>query len=95
MKITGLIWFQKIVGKLESKHRLSQEEVEEVFVNRPQYRFIEQGNVEGEDVYAAYGRTQAGRYVTVVFIRKFGSRALIISAREMDRKERKQYAKKA
>lgn len=95
MKITGLIWFQKIVGKLESKHRLSQEEVEEVFVNRPQYRFIEQGNVEGEDVYAAYGRTQAGRYVTVVFIRKLGSRALIISARDMDRKERKQYAKKA
>ncbi len=51
--------------------------------------------MEGEDVYAAYGRTHAGRYMTAVFIRKFGNRALIISARDMDSKERKQYGKKA
>jgi uncharacterized DUF497 family protein len=67
--------------------------VEEVFVNNPQYRFIERGKIEGEHVYSAYGRTDAGRYVTVIFIRKLGNRALVITARDMDRKERKQYGK--
>lgn len=93
MKITGIIWLQKIVDKLAKKHHLTQDEVEEVFINNPQYRFIERGKIEGEDVYSAYGRTDAGRYVTVIFIRKFGNRALIISARDMTKKERKQYGK--
>ena len=44
-------------------------------------------------MYSAYGRTDAGRYVTVIFIRKFGNHALVISARDMDRKERKQYGR--
>ncbi len=62
-------------------------------MNKPQYRFLERGKIDGEDVYAAYGRTDNGRYVTVVFIRKAGAKALIISARDMDKKERKQYGR--
>ena len=93
MRITGTIWLQKIVEKIEKKHHITQDEAEQVFVNNPQYRFIERGKIEGEDVYSAYGRTDGGRYVTVIFIRKFGNRALVISARDMDRKERKQYGK--
>ncbi len=69
------------------------DEIEQVFANQPQYRFLEGGKIEGENVYSTYGRTDAGRYVTVIFIQKFGSRALIVSARDMDRKERKQYGK--
>jgi len=45
-------------------------------------------------VTSTYGRTDAGRYVTVIFILKFGNHALVISARDMDKKERKQYGKK-
>lgn len=93
MDISGIIWLEKIVEKLDRKHHLTQDEVEEVFVNTPQYRLIERGKIDGEDVYAAYGWTDAGRYVTVIFIRKFGRRALIISARDMSKKERKQYGK--
>jgi uncharacterized protein len=93
MKISGIIWLQKIVDKIETKHHLLPEEVEEVFANRPEFRFIEGGDVSGEDVYAAYGRTDAGRYVTTIFILKPRGRALVITAREMDRKERKQYGK--
>lgn len=84
---------QKIVDKLVSKHHTIKEEVEQVFVNQPQYRLLERGKIEGEDVYSAYGRTDAGRYLTVIFIQKFSNRALIISARNMDKKERKQYGK--
>ncbi|WP_446008021.1 BrnT family toxin [Candidatus Electrothrix sp.] len=49
--------------------------------------------VRGEDLYYAYGRTDGGRYVFVVFIYKRTREALIISARDMDRKERKYYGK--
>jgi len=93
MRITGVIWLQSIVEKLDRKHDITQDEVEQVFSNNPQYRFIENGKIENEHVYSAYGRTDAGRYVTVIFIRKFSQKALVISARDMDRKERKQYGR--
>ena len=93
MRITGIIWLQKIVDKIVKKHHITQDEIEQVFVNNPQYRFIKRGKIEGEHVYSAYGRTDDGRYVTVIFIRKLGNRALVISGRDMDRKERKQYGK--
>lgn len=93
MTITGIIWLQNIVEKLARKHHLTQDEVEEVFMDKPQYRFIERGKIEHEPVYSAYGRADAGRYVTVIFIRKFGNRALVISARDMTRPERRQYGK--
>jgi len=93
MIIVGIVWLQRIVEKLSKKHHVTKDEVEQVFVNKPQYRFLEKGRIEGENVYSAYGRTDAGRYVTVIFIRKFGNLALVISARDMDKKERKQYGK--
>ncbi len=55
MEVSGTIWLEKIVEKLARKHHLTQDEVEEVFVNTPQYRSIERGKIEGENVYAAYG----------------------------------------
>ncbi|MGH2538697.1 MAG: BrnT family toxin [Candidatus Promineifilaceae bacterium] len=79
--------------KAAAKHGATPNEVESVFVNRPQYRRLERGRIEGKDAYAAYGQTDAGRYLTIVFIRKGGGMALIISARDMDRKERKQYGR--
>ena len=93
MKISEIVWLQKIVDKIAVKHDLTKEEVEEVFLNKPQYRFVELGDVEGEHIYSALGRTEAGRYVTVIFIFKAGGRALIITARDMDRKERRLYGK--
>jgi hypothetical protein len=91
MKITGLIWLRSIIEKLDWKHNVIPEEVEEVFKNKPQYRRLERGKIEGEDVYSAYGRTNEGRYMTVIFIRKSGGLALIISGRDMNKRERKQY----
>ena len=86
VRISGFIWLRNIVEKIEAKHRVSLDEVEEVFLASPQFRRLEKGKVEGEDVYGAYGQTEAGRYLTVVFIRKLGGRALIITARDMDSK---------
>jgi len=94
MRIEDFIWLDEIVEKLVQKHAVDQAEVEEVFINLPHLRFISKGRRQrNEDVYAAYGQTEAGRYLTVFFIHKPGNLALIISARDMDGKERKLYGR--
>ncbi|HFQ92693.1 MAG TPA: BrnT family toxin [Anaerolineae bacterium] len=95
MRITNFIWLEEIVDKLEIKHDVLRYEVEEVFRNNPHIRFISKGRKRRrENVYAAYGQTENGRYLTVFFIYKSNGLALIISARDMDGKERKRYGKK-
>ena len=94
MKIESIIWLREIVDKLAFKHHVEPEEVEEVFNNQPKIRFVEKGERKGEDVYLALGRTDAGRYLAVLFINKKPQEALILSARDMAARERKQYGKK-
>jgi hypothetical protein len=55
---------------------------------------LEKGNVKGEDLYLAFGKTDAGRHLTILFVKKKNSRALVISARDMSKKERKRYGKR-
>ena len=94
MRITGVIWLSAIVDKLASKHNVEVYEVEEVLHNRPKFRFVTAGERKGEDVYMALGQTDAGRYLAVLFIHKESEEALILSARDMANKERKQYGRK-
>lgn len=70
------------------------EEVEYVLKENPHIRFVEKGHVAGENVYAALGQTENGRYLVVFFVYKADKRALIISARDMDAAERKQYERR-
>lgn len=96
MKIVGFIWLEKVVEKIEAKHNVSPEEVEEVLVNKvnkPKMMKMKKGHFRGEDVYRALGQTEAGRYLAVFFIHKLSNEALILSARNMDKKERRSYAK--
>jgi hypothetical protein len=94
MRVNRIIWLPTIEDKLLRKHHVTRDEVKEILDSQPRIRFVERGNVAGEDVYLALGRTDAGRYLAVYFIHKLSSDALIISARDMDAKERKQYGKK-
>ena len=94
MRITGLIWLYSVIEKIETKHHVSIGEVEEVFTKKPKVRKIRKGRFRGEFVYRALGQTKTGRYLTVFFIHKRTGEALILSARDMDKKERKSYAKK-
>ncbi len=94
MRINGIIWLRDVIDKLAFKHRVEQEEVEEVFDNRPKFRFLEKGERAGEDVYVALGQSNAGRYLAVMFIYKKSKDALILSARTMALKERRLYGKK-
>jgi uncharacterized DUF497 family protein len=94
MNIEGIIWLRAIVDKLAFKHHVETDEVEEVFAGKPKFRFVESGEREGEDVYMALGQTEAGRYLTVLFIYKKTKEALILSVRDMAEKERKMYGRK-
>jgi len=94
VRIDDIVWLPHIVDKLAWKHQVSPEEVDEVLFDKPRYRKVQKGHIPGENLYAAYGRTLAGRYLIVFFIYKSTREALILSARDMDAKERRQYAQK-
>ena len=94
MHVADIIWLPDIVDKLEWKHHVAQAEVENVLFGRSLFRKVQKGNVSGEDVYAALGRTDAGRYLVVFFVYKLSQEALILSARDMDDHERRQYGRK-
>lgn len=83
MEVREVIWLDAFVEKLWRKHRVDMDEVEEVLYERPQVRKVTRGDVAGEDVY-----------LVVFFVLKAGARALVISARDMKPKERRQYAKR-
>ncbi len=93
MKIKSLVWIPQFVEKLEFKHDVSVEEVEEVFERGPHCRRGPKGRRRGENLYKAYGQTESGRYLFVLFIYKHNHRALIISARDMTDQERRMYRK--
>lgn len=93
MEIRDVIILPRVLDKIEVKHNVKGYEVREVFDNRPHFRYIERGKVVGEDMYAALGQTNAGRYLKVFFIYKRNKDALVITAFNMDRKERRQYAR--
>lgn len=94
MKVIGFIWFEDIVEKLRRKHSVEQHEVAEVFGDAPHFRLVERGYRAGEDVYAALGQTDGGRYLIVFFIHKRDGRALIVSARDMTGAERSRYERR-
>lgn len=94
MKIDGIIWLPDIVDKLLWKHHVSQNEVGEVFYNHPMFRKLQNGHVPGEHLYSALGESDTGRKIIVFFIYKQNHKALIISVRDMDKTERKQYERK-
>lgn len=95
MRIDFVICPASIEDKLISKHHATALEARQALLNSPSIRFAEQGYVEGEDVYAAFSQTLGGRYLSVFFVYKPTSRtAIIISARDMTKKERKTYGRK-
>lgn len=94
MKIEGFVWYTDIVDKIETKHQVTEQEVESVFEAKPVFTKLEKGNVDGEDLYRALGQTDSGRYIAAFFIYKMTGEALIISARDMSTRERRYYAKR-
>lgn len=95
MRIDIIVCPQHIEEKLQTKHNVTGREAHQLLLNQPRIRFAEQGYTEGDDIYAAFGQTFGGRYLSVFFIYKPATKtAIIISARDMSDKERKAYGRK-
>jgi len=91
LRLFDIIWNERFAAKIAEKHGIITDEVEEILFSKPHVRLAEKGLVKGEHLYAAYGRTGAGRYLIVFFIRKPRGAALPISAREMTSRERRYF----
>ena len=85
MRIKELHWLDHIVDKIEKKHHVSPEEVEEVFKSSPHVRTGASGT------YRAYAQTFAGRYLFIVFVMEGTNTARILTARDMTDTERNLY----
>ena len=89
-RIEGIDWDQGNIEKNWARHKVSFIECEELFFNRPLVVAEDRAHSTSEGRYYALGRTPVDRYLFVVFtIRR--NRIRIISARDMNRKERRVY----
>lgn len=94
MKVDDIILRDTTLDKLLWKHNVSEAELRQAFNNRHHTRRIEKGKVKGEHLYAAIGRTDAGRNLMIFFILKKNRNALIVTARDLTDSERRRYGKK-
>jgi len=72
------------------KHGVLASECEQVFFNEPLVILDDPTHSVAEDRFAAFGRTDQGRGLVVVYTQR-GSLIRVISARDMNRKEREFY----
>ena len=87
---SGFEWDQGNVEKNWLKHKVSPTECEQVFFNQPLLILGDPEHSISEKRFAAFGCTDAGRLLVVIFTKR---RKLlrVISARKMNRRERKFY----
>ncbi len=91
-RIVGFDWDDGKARKSAAKHRVSQAEAEQVFLNDPLLVLEDAVHSTGESRLHALGRTDAGRRLHVTFtLRRSGTLIRVISARDMHRKERLRY----
>lgn len=89
-KSAGFEWDNYNAEKIWRKHNVTFSECEELFFNRPLVVSDDVKHSEKENRFYALGNTDASRMLFVVFtLRKNLIR--VISARDVNRKERKAY----
>jgi hypothetical protein len=86
--IEGFQWDDGNSAKNWTRHRVTQTEAEQVFLNRP--LVVSGAPFKDEARQFAFGQTDAGRLLTVVFTIR-GTLVRVISVRPMSRRERRGY----
>ena len=89
MRIEKISWDQETVDHI-ANHRVLPEEVEEVLFNDENPPLIMRGK---EGRFLAYGKTDAGRLLFVVWVFK-NRKTKIITARDMSKKEKRFYQRR-
>jgi hypothetical protein len=91
--IIGFQWDEGNADKNRIAHHVENWECEQIFFNDPLLILDDPRHSAAEKRWAAFGRTNSGRPLTVVFTKR-GKLIRVISARDMNRKERKFYEEK-
>ena len=90
LNCTGFDWDRNNIEKIWAKHKVSPFECEQVFFNEPLTAQDDIKHSQKEERYYVLGKTDATRLLFVVFtIRRNLIR--VISARDMNKKERQAY----
>jgi len=87
----GFDWDRGNVDKNWRRHHVAFYECEEIFFNEP-VLFPNPKHSAAEARYYAWGRTARWRMLTISFTVR-GNKIRVISARDMNRKERREYGK--
>ena len=89
-KCSEFEWDKHNAEKIWIKHNVTLSECEQIFFNLPLVVTDDIKHSESENRFYALGQTDAGRLLFLVFtVRK--NRIRVISARNMNRKEKKEY----
>jgi uncharacterized protein len=95
-RIAGFDWDDGNAGKSAEKHKVSQREAEEIFLDPRLLVFVDEKHSGEESRYHAYGGTTAGRLLQASFtMRQDATLVRVISVRPMSRRERNRYEEEA
>ncbi len=92
-KFLGFQWDRGNINKNLIKHGVENWECEQVFFNKPLLILDDPKHSGPEKRWAAFGKTDAERFLVVIFTKR-DNLIRIISARNMNRKEREFYNEK-
>jgi hypothetical protein len=92
-KPIGFEWDKNNKLKNWEKHKVDFRECEQLFFNRPIKTFLDVKHSQVENRYAGLGITDEGRKLFIIFTIR-NSKIRVISARDMNQKERKLYEQK-
>ena len=86
----GFRWDRGNIDKNLIKHNVENWECEQVFFNKPILVLEDPRHSLSEKRWAAFGKTDADRLLVVVFTKR-GNLLRVISARDMNKKEKQFY----
>ena len=89
MTITELLWDEDTVAHIGSKHNVDPEEVEDICFSETLP--VIEGGRGGAPIYYVLGQTSGGRYLFIVIRYLFRGKAKVITARDMDQREKKRF----
>jgi uncharacterized DUF497 family protein len=93
IELADFVGFQWDEGNLDKnlvKHKVENWECEQIFFNAPLLVLADPGHSGAEKRWAAFGQTDASRLLCIIFTKR-GDLIRVISARDMNKKEREFY----
>ena len=88
--VDGFDWDEGNLYKNEKKHGIKWQEIEEIFFNEPLLIYEDEKHSQSENRCYVLGRTDENQRLFVVFTKR-NCKIRVISARMMNKKERKIY----